>query len=300
MLPVVRIPDGLAWWCRRPDGADWLHRLSALVEQCVSAWALRLGEPFEPASVAYVSRVTLADGTPAVLKINFPEAESENEADALLHWNGRGAIRVLAHDRVRRALLMERCEPGVSLGRWPEAEALQIGACILRQFRSPVPVSHPFRRLDELATGWARSLPDRWEQFGRPFEPWLLDYALDQARDLVGTASEAVVLHQDLHAGNILRSSREGWLAIDPKPLVGDPAFDTASLLRDRRPDMAQEPNPVGRMRRRLDALADVLDLDRDRMRGWGVLHALAWGLEGVADEMLIASARWLAETRRD
>jgi hypothetical protein len=86
----------------------------------------------------------------------------------------------------------------------------------------------------------------------------------------------------------------EAWLAIDPKPLVGDPALDTASLLRDRHDDLCGDPDPERRVRWRLDTLVDLLALDRERMRGWGVVHALAWGLGSEVDEKLVACARWL------
>jgi streptomycin 6-kinase len=89
-----------------------------------------------------------------------------------------------------------------------------------------------------------------------------------------------VLLHQDLHGGNVRRSAR-GWLAIDPKPLVGERAFDVASLLRDRRDDLARDPDAAWRIRRRLDFYSDRLGLDRERVRGWGIAHALAWGFEG-------------------
>ena len=82
------------------------------------------------------------------------------------------------------------------------------------------------------------------------------------------------VCHQDFQGSNVLRAEREPWLAIDPKPIVGEPAFDVASLLRDRRWDIR-----AAVIRRRLDLLADELDLDRDRMRGWGLVHALYWGV---------------------
>jgi streptomycin 6-kinase len=86
-------------------------------------------------------------------------------------------------------------------------------------------------------------------------------------------------VHQDLHGGNILRSER-GWLAIDPKPLVGEREFDVASLLRDRRDQLVLDPDAAARMRRRLDVFSERLELDRERARGWGVAHALAWGFE--------------------
>jgi streptomycin 6-kinase len=102
------------------------------------------------------------------------------------------------------------------------------------------------------------------------------------------------VLHQDFHGGNVLRAEREPWLAIDPKPLVGEREFDTASLLRDRRAELVDDPKPQDRIRRRLDQLSADLELDRERMRGWGVAHALAW----ATTPAMIACARWLARVR--
>ncbi len=107
---------------------------------------------------------------------------------------------------------------------------------------------------------------------------------------------EAVVLHQDFHGGNVLRSER-GWLAIDPKPLVGEREFDTASLLRDRRDELAKDRAAARRLRRRLDQLCSVLNLDRERARRLGIAHALAWGFSGQGwDDEMVACARWLSE----
>ncbi|MGH3059485.1 MAG: aminoglycoside phosphotransferase family protein [Gaiellaceae bacterium] len=94
--------------------------------------------------------------------------------------------------------------------------------------------------------------------------------------------------------GNVLQAAREPWLAIDPKPLVGEREFDTASLLRDRRPELLGDPGAAARVRRRLDQLAAELDLDRERMRGWGLAHALAWN----GNQAMIACARLLAAAR--
>ena len=93
-----------------------------------------------------------------------------------------------------------------------------------------------------------------------------------------------MLLHQDLHGGNVLESAR-GWLAIDAKPLVGEREFDVASLIRDRRPATKAQ------MERRLDYLVDRLALDPKRTRGWAVAHALAWN--GSAE--MIDCARLLA-----
>ena len=125
----------------------------------------------------------------------------------------------------------------------------------------------------------------------------MLGEAVAFLREAGPAQGEQVVLHQDLHGGNVLQAQREPWLAIDPKPLVGEREFDTASFLRDRRWELRNDADAGARVRRRLDLLAAELGLDRDRMRGWGVAHALAWGMSGkpVQDRPMAARARWLA-----
>jgi len=290
----VRVPSALEWWRGEPGGAAWLERLPRLVAECAELWSLRLGQAFE-AHISFVAPAGLADGRRAVLKINFPEPEGEREPDALLHWNGEGAVRLLAHEPVRRALLVERCEPGIQLWQVAdEEEANRAAAAVLRRLWRPAPEGHGFRLLADEAARWVEELPARWERLGRPFERPLLEEAVGFLREAGPSQGEAVVLHQDLHGGNVLRATREPWLAIDPKPLVGEREFDTASLLRDRRPELVDDPDAAARVRRHLDGLAAELDLDRERMRGWGVAHALAWN----GDEGMIACARWLAAAR--
>jgi streptomycin 6-kinase len=294
---TVAVPEGLAWWRERPGGAAWLERLPRLVEERAAAWDLHVRAPFPRASVSFVAPAALSGGTQAVLKLSFPEPESEHEADALAHWGGAGAVRLLAADAERRALLVERCLPGTQLWRVAdEEEANRAAAEVLRTlWRSP-PADHPFRPLAGEARRWALELPARWERHGRPFHRALLDRAVAWIAELLEPAPDSdVVLHQDLHGGNVLRAERAPWLAIDPKPLVGERAFDAASLLRDRRPELAAEAHPVDRMRRRLDQLSEALELDRERMRRWAVIHALAWGMDDDERfDAILACAVWL------
>jgi streptomycin 6-kinase len=290
----VRLPNGLEWWRDEPGGSAWLERLPQLVADCAERWSLTVGDPFEPAHISLVVPARLPDGTAAVLKLNFPEPESEHEADALAHWRGEGAVRLLADDHERRALLVERCSPGTTLWELPdEEEANRIAAAVLQRLWRPVPHKHPFRLLAHEAARWA----DEFRMF--PIERALRDRGIAYARDLASTQEDLVLLHQDFHGGNVLRAEREPWLAIDPKPLVGERAFDAASLLRDRRDELTSDPRPRRRLRRRLDQLAADLGLDRERMRGWGIVHALAWGVsgDGKVEEDMVACARWLSES---
>jgi len=289
---AVAIPASLVWLRNEPGGPEWLERLPALVEECAERWSLRLGAPCPDAHVSFVAPASTPDGSTAILKINIPHEESEHEADALRHWDGRGAVRLVADDRSRNALLVERCRPGWQL--WAvadEEEGNRHAAAVLRRLWRPAPDEHSFRPLSDAAACWAEQLPLRWRQTGRPYERSLLEEAVDFLREAGPDQRDPVVLHQDFHGGNVLRADREPWLAIDPKPLVGEREFDTASLLRDRRWELRREPQPEGRLRRRLDHLHAELGLDRARMRGWAVAHALAWD----PDDTMIACARWLA-----
>jgi len=247
--------------------------------------------------VSLVLGAELRDGTPVVLKVNFPEEESEHEADALVHWAGEGAIRLLAENRERRALLLEHCEPGTQLWMIADGdEANRIAAHVLRRIWHPPPAPSPFRPLAAEAARWGEEIRREWEALGRPFERRLVDEAGAACRELGPAQGEAVVLHQDFHGGNVLRSEREGWLAIDPKPLVGEREFDAASLLRDRRSELVS-PGAARTVRRRLDLLSAELALDRERMRRWGIAHALAWGIgEGKLEADMLEAARLLHE----
>lgn len=281
----MRIPPALAWWAGVPGGPEWLASLPTIVDECAERWSLRVGSPFDGGKVSLVIAVERTDGAPAVLKINFPEAESEHEPEALRLWCGRGAVMLLEYDESTRALLLERCEPGTRLWSVEDDEqATRIAADVLRRIWQAPPARHRFRKLADEAAGWASALPGHWKTLGKPFERQLLDEAVATCLELGADQGTSVVLHQDFHGGNVLRATREPWLVIDPKPLVGEPEFDAASLLRDRR-WLLGGGDDAARLRRRLDLLTDELDLDRERMRRWGIAHALAWGVSDTKIE---------------
>jgi streptomycin 6-kinase len=212
----------------------------------------------------------------AVLKVNFPDEETEHDAHALDRWNGVGAARLLDRDDELRALLVDRLRPGTQLWALPDDEATELAAGVLEQLW--VPADEPFRRLEDVAAQWAEELP------ATSMDHRLVDGAVSFLREAGPTQRESVLMHQDFHGGNVLLSDR-GWLAIDAKPLVGEREFDVASLIRDRRP------TTKAAMERRLDYLVDRLALDRERTRGWAIAHALAWN----GDSEMVECARLLA-----
>ncbi len=195
----------------------------------------------------------LTDGTPAVLKIGMPHMEGEHESQGLRFWNGDPTVRLLAADDRFGAMLLERCEPGTWLRTLPEKEQDVVLAGLLRPlWRAPVD-PHPFRPLSEMTAFWSEEAPagDLAREGVRLFE------------QLSRATPQDVLLATDLHAGNVLRSQREPWLVIDPKPFIGDPAYDATQHLFNCFETLRAD--PLGRIRR----FADLLGVDGERVRLW-------------------------------
>ncbi|HET9243529.1 MAG TPA: aminoglycoside phosphotransferase family protein [Gaiella sp.] len=262
MTRQLRLPPGLEEeWSAE---TAWLAGLPRLAAELAADWGLRLEQPFA------TPRSLVVPAGDVVLKLNAPgHFEADHEADALAAWKGRGAVRLLARDEERRALLVERCRPGTELaGSGADEEA--VVADLLPRLAVTPSEPYPFRRLVDEADRWAEEVPARFASGGRPFERSLLSFAVDVFTSADRSAGSLV--NQDLHGWNILRATREPWLVIDPKPLVGEAELSGVGLLRN-----AAFRGGVPEARRWLDVLASC-SLDRERAQAWGVAHALAWG----------------------
>jgi streptomycin 6-kinase len=303
---VIVVPEGFARAIEARHGEEgraWIDALPGMVAGYAERWSLSVGEPYPSAYVGFVVRVDRADGTPAVLKISPLDRETRHEAAALEAYGGRGAVRLLADDRTRCVLLMERCEPGVSLETFPDVqEATRLAAGVLGDLWRADLSNPPFERAGDRAAEWAATVPRDWETAGRPFPRRLADQASRLFDDLSRPHGQAhVLLHQDFHYGNVLAATRQPWLAIDPKPLIGDPASDTGSMLRNRTEEYAAAADPTAAMARRVDLLVDRLELDRERVVGWALAQAVELGLysysvgERAGGDGLIAVAALLA-----
>ena len=204
------------------------------------------------------------------------DVESIHEPDALRFWGGDGTVLLFDHDPASRSMLIERCLPGTPLGREYDDASIEIAAGLMRRLWRAAPADVPWRRLETEAERWTRELPERYE--GR-----IVDEALDAISTLLPIQDELVLCHQDLHGLNILRAEREPWLIIDSKPIVAEPAYDAVALIRDGRP-------PLADLRRRLDLLSELLELDRERVRLWGLVKGLAW--DNPEEAQLFAAVR--------
>jgi streptomycin 6-kinase len=286
----VEAHPGLAWAAATSRGRAWLGRLPRLVAECAERWGLEPGEPF-PYAYASLALPARRGGEEVVLKVQFPHRESEHEAAALALWDGNGAVRLLDHDEERHALLLERLRPGTPLCDEAPERVLDVLAGLLPRLWVPAGAGAPFRTLEEEAVWWLSYLPERWERGARPFGHDLLDVALAALGELPGTQGEQVLVHQDLHGANVLRAEREPWLAIDPKPLLGEREFGISPVLRS-----AELGHGRDEVRRRLDRLSGELGLDRDRARRWAIAQTAAWEVDAARPDEHVEIAHWLLE----
>jgi streptomycin 6-kinase len=287
----VTIPEKLATICQ--DNAErqrWLDRLPDVLHSLEKRWSLKLGDPFDGSEVscAWVATATLADQTTAVLKLGMPHMEAAHEIEGLRFWAGDPTVNLLQADDELGAMLLERCEPGTALRGQPETEQDIVIASLLRRlWRSP-PLPHPFRPLATMTDYWSGEAVAQAEHWR---DPGLVSEGLRLFKTLPETAPAQALLATDLHAGNVLRARREPWLAIDPKPFVGDPAYDATQHLLNCYARLRSE--PVETIRR----FADLVNLDYERIRLWTFARAAVQAGDDWRDDRWIELARTIGRS---
>lgn len=255
------------------EGRVWVEELPSRIERVRRRWRLDLGPPFEPGGVT--SWVAPA-GPDAVLKVLVPHREATYEPDALRAWAGEGTVRLLDADPAEHALLLERCRPGTALrkaGR-PDDEVLDTGAATAVRLWRPLSAGDPYERLADVMAEWATIVEERAATVRVPVDEVVVAEAAALLRRLPATADREVLLHGDLHPANLLAAEREPWLAIDPKPMRGDPAFDLAPLVLQTG-NLLAAADPATELDRRLDRVAAATGTDPDRIRAWALARSV-------------------------
>lgn len=278
----MQLPAGvLGFAARGPEWADFVDRLPGLVDGLLDDWQLQAdGDPLH-GNCALVLPVRTAGNRPAMLKAGFRDEESEHEHLALQHWHGNGAVRLLRADPARGALLLERLHHEDLSDLW-DLEACEVVAGLYRKLH--VPAVPQLRTLTSYVERWTAGLAELPRS--APLPRRLVEQAVSLSRDLVADpASTGTMIHTDLHYENVLAADREPWLAIDPKPVSGDPHYEPAPMLWNRLDELAASNVPSLRtgLRQRFHRLVDVADLDEHRARDWVVvrmMHNALWRLE--------------------
>jgi streptomycin 6-kinase len=265
------------------EGEQWLIALPSLVAGVAAGWELTVGPPYE-LSFHWVAPVTRADGTPAVLKLGVPSGHLSVEAEALRAYGGHGAVRLLAEDPARGALLLERAEPGTMAASLVPHDDTAATAALIgvgRRLHRPVP---PGCTLPELSAERA-SFHDHLARFPHddPLPRRLVVRAAGLFDELCASAPDRQVLHGDLHHYNVLRAQREPWLAIDPHGVVGDRGYDCGAMLYN--PDMDQREHPLlALVPARIEQLADGFGIPIERVVAWGFVMGVlseVWTAQG-------------------
>ena len=253
-------------------GVSWLHDLPLRIEEYERAWKIQVGEALDQdGAVSWVAPAMQHDGSSAILKISTPDVEVLYEADALGCFDGRGAVRVLQRSEDGLGMLLERCIPGTTLWSQPEAERDRIGFDLLKRLWHEPFEANPFVAVSEMVPTWWESvstLPD-WQEY----DAKLIDRAIGLSRDLIATEPCRVLLHGDFHPGNVLAAQREPWLVIDPKPLIGEPAFDLAQWIFNRTRDR-KDPGDIKSL---IEYAASDLNLDPNRIANWAFIKSVGW-----------------------
>jgi streptomycin 6-kinase len=282
---VIEVPEELAAAHLKHTGESsvpWIAALPELAASYLDRWQLTVaGEP-DHGWVSLVLPVLQPDGTPAALKLQPVNEENAGEPVGLRAWDGDGAVRLLNEDPSTGTMLLERLDAERPLSTVPDdMAAVQILAEILaRLVAFPAPAE--LRRLADIAREMIEQVPRAVAALSDQDDRKLLETCAAAVGEVLGEPGDRL-LHWDLHYDNILAGDREPWLAIDPKPLAGDPGFDLLPALDNRWDDIIATGDIPRAVRRRFDLLTEVLGLDRQCATRWTlgrVLQNCLWDIE--------------------
>ena len=239
--------------------APWLRaELEATAHQVAREWGIRLGPAFDLARFSFAAP---ADHDKVLKVVPAEDDEGDNEADALALWNGDGAVRLLRHDRRRRALLLSRAQPGFDARTLSEREATSVAAEIAPQLWKRITPGRPFRSVKDHIPRWLR----------RSGEHDLVPIARALYESM--NVDDSWLIHGDFHHHNLLRDG-ERWVAIDPKPYAAEREFDVVTFLWNPAGHLASHDD----LRERIRAFA-AIGLDEERIRKWAIVRGTYLGL---------------------
>jgi streptomycin 6-kinase len=262
----------------------WLTELPGSLAALMQAWDLEIEAWSFGLAHHLVVPVRRGDGTQAVLKIGPPSSgQLATEAATLAAWAGHGAVRLLDHDPTRGALLLERIVPGGAatlLVPDRDADATAAAVAVMRQLHVEAPPGGALPRVERQGASLTNYLRDHPDNSILPRH--LVQRAEQLFGELCSSAPRRVVLHGDLHHDNILRATRQPWLAIDPHGVTGDPGYDLGALLYNPQPDRRDD-QLLRLVPARLEQLADGLTIPMERATAWGFVKAVlseVWTVE--------------------
>ncbi len=268
----------LARWGKK--GEEWLQDFPALLQKCEERFSVSIGNPREN-SYNFVADAKTESSESVIVKIGYPGSEFPREIDALEAFREKKMVRMLDYDRDLPAIVLQKLAPGTELATLPnDEEATRILGEFIRNLPVAIPKKYSFPTIED----WLRVI----DRIGtdHPIPPPLLSTAQKLHEELDATKKENKLLHGDLHHYNIIFDKKDGWVAIDPQCVIGDPIFEAGRMLHNPA-NVLESGNPQEKMQRRVAILGEELDCDRERIIGWAFVDcviAACWSVEDHKD----------------
>lgn len=267
-------------------GKKWLENIPQIIKKYEQIWQIKVLSSYN-LTYNYVAPVVCQDGSRAVIKIGIPQdKEFRTEIEALSVFKGAGSVRLLREDRINGVILLEEINPGLPLSSLEDDEgATRILAKVMKKLWKPLVKNHRFIIISD----WTRALYEYPKKFKiyQPIPLYLVDKAIKLFKELIDTSTEPVLTHGDLHYDNVLSSNRDEWLAIDPKGIAAERAYETAAMIRNPYKKISAMKNIEDLLKRRILILAEELNFDPKRIHQWCLAQTI---LSGV----------WTAEEKKD
>jgi len=284
-LTALTAPDLAAVDSR--EGRAWMAAVPSLLHHLARQWNLvTTGDLFWHGCNAVVFPVRQGS-RPLALRLAWPAGQARGESDALAEWRGRGIVELVAADVPRGALLLERLDASRSLAGIPVAEAAVAAGALVRALAVGASGSFPSVRAE--ARQLTTTIPARQRSLHGPVPGQWIALAVRLAADLAGDPARLLV-HTDLHYGNILASKRPGnpWVAIDPRPALGAPERSVADLLWTRADELPDAQAITGL----LGIIARSGNLDQAKATAWGFVRTVDYWLWGLENGLTVDPAR--------
>jgi streptomycin 6-kinase len=293
------------------DGRAFLEALPDSITEVSARWMLTNVQPAQNLSYNFVAFANRGD-LQVVLKIGLPNRETKSEMAALRLFKGEGACRLIDYDEEKYWMLLERLKPGVMLSTLEDdKEATHIAADVMQKIWRPMESASLLVEKRKQASGFQSfiRLSDWFDGLKRlramfnggtgPINEKLVDRVEQSVQDFFVENHKPVLMHGDFHHFNILSSER-GWLIIDPKGVIGPACYEVGPLLMNPWSNLSRGKDYRGMARRRINILHERLGFERERIREWGVAHAVLsawWGIEdNTGWEYSLAFAEMIAE----
>jgi streptomycin 6-kinase len=264
-------------------GREWLDQLPSLIDSIEAIWSIQVRQPFDSLTYHYVVPVTTRDGTEAILKLGIPDSHFNQEVECLRRYGGEGAVQIFEVNTTLGAMLLERIRPGSNLTEVDECEAMDATVNVMERLHRAkitdikLPTvhvwSHGFQRLRDMFEGGTGPLP---EQVVMEAEKLFVELAL--------STDSPVLLHGDLHHGNILASEHSGWVAIDPQGVIGEACYELGAFFRNPMPELLSWPDLEEVMTKRAVYFSERTGFHPERILAWAFSQAVLSAIWSIED----------------